>query len=82
MRSITIQQLHEDTELWVRNAIEHESVALTDNGQVVAQIVPVSVKSSSNPFLHRKLLPGFAELQSKLAGGSDATQIISEMRDE
>lgn len=35
-----------------------------------------------NPFLHRKLLPGFAELQARLVGGTDSTQIISEDRDE
>jgi hypothetical protein len=34
-----------------------------------------------NPFLNRKTLPGFAELQKRLVGGTDSTQIISEDRD-
>ena len=34
-----------------------------------------------NPFLTRKLLPGFAALQERLTGGTDSTDIISEMRD-
>jgi hypothetical protein len=34
-----------------------------------------------NPFLTRKLLPGFAALQERLTGGTDSTEIISEMRD-
>ena len=34
-----------------------------------------------NPFLTRKLLPGFAALQERLTGGTDSADIISEMRD-
>lgn len=34
-----------------------------------------------NPFTTRKVLPGFAELQARLAGGTDSTLIISEDRD-
>ncbi|MES2469381.1 MAG: type II toxin-antitoxin system prevent-host-death family antitoxin [Verrucomicrobiota bacterium] len=34
-----------------------------------------------NPFLTRKLLPGFAALQERLTGGTDSTELISEMRD-
>ena len=37
--------------------------------------------AAENPSLTRKLLPGFAELQGKLYGGTDSTQIISDMRD-
>jgi len=51
---------------------------LTDKGQAVAKIVPLPVAKAENPFLPRKLLPGFAELQGKLYGGADSTQIIPE----
>ena len=81
MTAITIHELHEHTDLWVRKATEQEPIALTENGHVVAKIVAVSSTKPENAFVKRKLLPGFAALQSKLTGGTDSTQIISEMRD-
>ena len=39
------------------------------------------VGTKENPWLNRKLLPGFEELQKRLVGGTDGTQIISEDRD-
>ena len=81
MPAISIHELHENTDLWVRKATEQEPIVLTDKGQAVAKIVPVPVANAENPFLTRKLLPGFAELQAKLSGGTDSTQIISEMRE-
>ena len=80
MAAISIRELHEHTDLWVRKAAQ-EPVILTDEGYAVAKIVPVSAPQKGNPFLTRKLLPGFAELQAKLSGGTDSTQIISAMRD-
>jgi antitoxin (DNA-binding transcriptional repressor) of toxin-antitoxin stability system len=80
MAAISIRELHEHTDLWVRKASE-EPVILTDGGQAVAKIVPVLPPQKGNPFLTRKLLPGFAELQAKLSGGAESTLIISEMRD-
>ena len=81
MPAISIRELHENTDAWVRKATEQEPVVLTDDGQAVAKIVPVTVAKLENPLVTRKLLPGFAELQAKLSGGTDSTQIISEMRD-
>jgi prevent-host-death family protein len=81
MTAISIHELHENTDAWVRRATEQEPVVLTDNGRAVAKIVPVAGVKQGNPFLTRKLLPGFAELHAKLSGGTDSTQIISEMRD-
>jgi hypothetical protein len=34
-----------------------------------------------NPFLTRKLLPGYARLKGKLGGGTDSTTLVSEDRD-
>jgi len=81
MTAISIRELHENTDLWVRRATDQEPIVLTDNGQAVARIVPVPVANVKNPFLTRKLLPGFAELQARLTGGTDSAQIILEMRD-
>jgi antitoxin (DNA-binding transcriptional repressor) of toxin-antitoxin stability system len=78
---ISIHELHEQTDLWVRKAVEQEPIVLTENGQAVARIVPVPAVPATNPFIARKLLPGFAALQEKLHGGTDSTEIISEMRD-
>ena len=81
MTAISIHELHENTDLWVRKSTEQEPIVLTDKGRAVAKIVPVPVANAENPFLTRKLLPGFAELQAKLSGGTDSAQIISDMRD-
>ena len=80
MTAISVHELHERTDHWVRKAAE-EPVLLTLGGQAIAKIVPVSAQPQRNPFLTRKLLPGFAELQKKLSGGPDSTEIISEMRE-
>ena len=81
MTAISIHELHENTALWVSKATGQEPIVLTDQGQPVVKIVPLPVAKAENPFLTRKLLPGFTELQAKLSGGTDSTQIISEMRD-
>lgn len=85
MTTITIKQLHERTGEWVRKAAESEEITVTDRGTPVARLTPLAaaepVRRQPNPWLQRKLLPGFAELQKRLAGGMDSTQIISEMRD-
>ena len=81
MTAISIHELHANTDLWVRKATEQEPIVLTDQGRAVAQIVPLPTAHAENPFLTRKLLPGFAELQAKLSGGTDSTRIVSEMRD-
>jgi antitoxin (DNA-binding transcriptional repressor) of toxin-antitoxin stability system len=81
MVAISIKQLHEQTDHWVRQATELEPVVLTENGRAVAKILAVTAIAAANPFLTRKLLPGFAELQARLAGGTDSADILSEMRD-
>jgi len=81
MTAISISELHEHTDLWVRKATEQEPIVLTDNGRAVAKIVPVPAAPVANPFLTRKLLPGYAAIMHKRYGGQDSTAIISEMRD-
>lgn len=83
MVAISIHELHEYSDLCVRKAVAREDVLITDNGHAVAKIVPVPAEpKTSNPFLTRKALPGFAELQASLSGGNDSVEAISEMRDE
>lgn len=83
MAAISIHELHEQTDLWVRKAAAREDVLITDNGHAVAKIVPVPAEAPmSNPFLSRRVLPGFAELQTGLSGGTDSSKAIEESRDE
>jgi antitoxin (DNA-binding transcriptional repressor) of toxin-antitoxin stability system len=81
MTAISIRELHEHTDLWVHRATEEEPIVVKDKGRPVARIVPIPAPIAENPFLTRKLLPGYAQLQSQLSGGTDSTEIISEMRD-
>ena len=81
MTAISISELHEHTALWVSKATEQEPIVLTDNGQPVAKIVPLPVAKAANPFLTRKLLPGYEAIMHKRYGGQDSTEIISDMRD-
>ena len=93
MTTITIKELHARTGEWVRKAGQAGEITVTDRGHPIAVIQPVQQRmgdgldtpasaKSENPFKTRKLLPGFAELQERLTGGTDSTDIISEMRDD
>jgi hypothetical protein len=53
----------------------------TENGIAVASIVPLPALKAENPFLMRKLMPGFAELRARRSGSTDRNQIISQMHD-
>jgi prevent-host-death family protein len=86
MTTISIKELHERTGEWVRKAAASEEITVTDRGRPVARIqaIPESAAvatPTANPWLRRKLLPAFAELQKTLIGGPESTEIISEMRD-
>ena len=84
MATITLSELHEHTTEWLYGADKHKEIIVMDKGKPLARIHPMASPaqtSVANPFLNRKLLPGFAELQARLVGGTDSTQIISEDRD-
>lgn len=81
MTAISILELHENTDLWVRKAAEQAPILVTDNGRAVAKIVPFADNQGENPFLTRKLLPGYQAIMRKRYEGEDSTEIISRMRD-
>ncbi len=85
MTIISIKELHARTGEWVRKAAESGEITVTDRGLPVAKLTSLPAgqlpRPTINPFLHRKLLPGFAQLQKSLVGGTDSVQIISEDRD-
>ena len=81
MTAISISELHEHTDLWVRKATEQEPIVLTDKGLAVAKIVPLPSSKTENPFLNRKLLPGYEAIMHKRYPGKGTTEIVSDMRD-
>ena len=82
MKTISIRELHERTGEWVRKAVRHEQIIVTDHGEPVAALSPYTAPASQeNKFKNRRLLPGYARLMGKLSGGTDSTQIISAGRD-
>jgi prevent-host-death family protein len=81
MKTISIRELHEKTGDWVRRSVTLGPITVTDNGKVIAQIVPVQDSAATNPFAARKLRKGYDRLLGKLKGGADSTQSVSEDRD-
>lgn len=81
MKTISIRELHESTGAWVREAARVGSLVITDRGKPIARLEAVSADLPTNPFLTRRLRPGYAKLRGKLGGGSDSTQIVAADRD-
>jgi antitoxin (DNA-binding transcriptional repressor) of toxin-antitoxin stability system len=80
MQTITIEELHEHTCEWVHRS-DLDQITVTEKGLPVAVLLPIRRSSDRNPFLHRQLLPGYAEIMDEPVGGTDSTEIISSMRD-
>jgi prevent-host-death family protein len=79
--NISIRELHERTGLWVRRAAELGAITVTERGRPVARLEGVPGRGRENPFLTRKLRPGYKRLMGKLTGGTDSSTIVSEGRD-
>lgn len=80
MKSISLRELHEATGAWVRRAVKLGTLTITDRGKPIARITPVPSRER-NPFLHRRLRPGYERLLGTLTGGTDSTDIVSNDRD-
>lgn len=85
MTTITIKELHARTGEWVRKAADFDEITVTDRGTPVAKLTPLTktnqVRPKINPFLNRRLVPGYAEFMNAPFAGTDVTTIISEDRD-
>jgi prevent-host-death family protein len=80
MKSVSIRELHTRTGHYVRRAAT-EPIAVTDRGQTVARLVPIT-EPTGVTFANRRLRPGFKRfLASGQLGGTDSARIISEDRD-
>ena len=84
MKTITIRELHERTGRWVREAARHGQIIVTDSGRPVARLVPEQQAAEAPYFARRKRSARFRKLDDsgKMAKGTDATQAISEDRDD
>ena len=81
MKTVSIRELHAKTGDYVRQVAEVGAIYVTDRGKTIAKIVPEEPLPEVPYFARRKLTPAFRKIMSKLQGGTDSTQIISEDRD-
>ena len=84
MITISIRDLHAKTGGWVRQAVKDGEILVTDRGQCVAKIVAHSEPKTSPYFGRREVSVAFRRLSAagKLRGGKDATEGISEDRED
>jgi prevent-host-death family protein len=81
MKTISIRELHERTGAWVRKAAEVGSITVTERGRPVVRLEAVEGRGRKNPFLARKLRPGYKRLMGKLGGGTDSVTIVAQDRE-
>ena len=84
MKTVTIRELHSPTGELVRQAFRHGEIRVTDNGRVVAKILPEAEPAPIPYFARRKLSPAFKRLDEsgKTGRGMDSTIGISEDRED
>ena len=84
MKTVTLRELHARTGELVREASRHGQILVTDNGRTIAKILPETDKTGVPYFAQRKLSPAFIRLDAsgKTGRGADATQLISEDRED
>jgi prevent-host-death family protein len=84
VKTVSIRELHNRTGSLVRGASRHGEIRVTDNGRVVAKIIPLTETPPLPYFARRKPSAAFKKLDSsgKTGTGEDITQAISEDREE
>jgi prevent-host-death family protein len=84
MKTISIRELHSRTGELVREASRHGEIRVTDNGRVVAKILPQTGTAKTPYFARRKPSAAFKRLDNsgKTGRGTDSTTIVSEGRDD
>ena len=81
MKLISFRELHENTRARVRKLARVGPLVITNREKSVAKFEAAIADPQINPFLARKLRPGYAQLRGKLGGGSESTRIVSDDRD-
>ena len=86
MKTVTIRELHTRTGELVRQACRHGEIRVTDNGRVVAKILPESEPPEIPYFARRRYLSPriktLIESGDLGRGGTDSTAAISEDRED
>lgn len=82
MNAITIEDLHQKTEEWVRWAAKYGQIVVTDGGEAIAAIQPLRHANGDNPFANRRLVPAYAAIMNRLSAGTDSTDIVSQEREQ
>jgi prevent-host-death family protein len=84
MKTITIRELHSRTGELVRQASRHGEIRVTQNGRVIAKIVPETEAPPIPYFARRKPSRAFKRLDAsgKTGRGTDSTVGISEDRED
>lgn len=85
MKTVSIRELHARTGELVREAVRHGEIRVTDNGTVVAKIVPELERTDIPYFARRNYVT--AELKNlietgEFGSGTDSTIGISEDRED
>ena len=84
MKTVSIRELHSRTGELVRAAGHHGEIRVTDNGRVVAKIIPQSDPVEAPYFSRRRPSADFRRLEEsgKTGRGTDITVGISEDRED
>jgi prevent-host-death family protein len=84
MKTITIRELHTRTGELLRQASRHGEIRVTQNGRVIAKILPETEAPPTPYFARRNPSPAFERLDAsgKTGRGTDSTVGISEDRED
>jgi len=84
MKTVTIRELHNRTGELVRAALRHGEIKVTDNGRVIAKIVPDVEPVAIPYFARRKSSAAFRRLDrsAKTGRGTNSTIAISQDRED
>lgn len=81
MKTISIHELHEETDQRVRQAAQYREIPVTDSGKSVAKLAPLNESPQRSSFKDWQPSPEIAAIMHRPVGGTDSTQTISEDRD-
>jgi prevent-host-death family protein len=84
MKTVSIRELHAKTGELVRAASRHGHILVTDNGRIIAKIIPDTDGTGVPYFARRRVTSAFSKLDAsgKTGSGTDVTQLISEGRED
>ncbi len=84
MKTITIRELHNRTGELVREASREGEIRITDNGRIVARILPLVAPPEIPYFARRKPSAAFKRLDDsgKTGRATDSTKTISRDRED